>query len=342
MKSKKFNLAIIMMVVAAIISVAVVSCKKEDNKTTKSETQVDNMSSIDNMDEYLISFKNKLLSAQKGEETISLEQAERDLGNLLNFDFGDANYATNVLYKDTLYAELPLEQGEVDLSRLATVYQAVFDQVREAYHEVDLPEKSVYSISCSSNESKGESINLVVILTIRAYDETSGYTANTSTGWRAGNRAGTCDGQLVGICGAPETLINLLRNNMGMYACANGGRIYFTDDTLGYISSDLNVNPGMADPNSPSGSRLWFKSSPLGNLQNTCIPYDELMYYYNQAQHLAYTHGNLFEPAAVPSDHVVTEYRYITYHQYEAGSVAYWKLHIQHAKSNCTDYEPAI
>ena len=332
--------AIIVMFVAAIVSIAVISCKKEKQEQAL-ENNEQTVQVADNMDEYLISFKKRLLSAQKGDETISLEQAERDLGNLLNFDFGDANYATNVLHKDTLYAELPLEQGEVDLSRLATVYLSVFDQVRDAYHEVDLPEKSVYSISCSSNESKGESVNLVVILTIRAYDETSGYTANTGTGWRAGNRAGTCDGQLVNICGAPETLINLLRNNMGVYACANGGRLYFTDDTISFISSDLNVNPGMADPNSPSGSRLWFKRSPSGNLQNTCIPYDDLMYYYNQATHLAYTHGSLFQPA-VPSDHVVTEYRYITYHQYLGGTVAYWHLDIKHAKPNCSDYEPAF
>lgn len=95
MKKRNLTFAIFAMAVATIVLAAFVSCKKDSEPKT-SESKTSEMSASDsNMDEYLISFKKKLLSAQKAEETISLEQAQRDLGNLLNFDFGDANFVTD-------------------------------------------------------------------------------------------------------------------------------------------------------------------------------------------------------------------------------------------------------
>lgn len=65
MKKSKTLIAIIAMVIVAT-AVAVVSCKKEkqEQKSNNVEQSVQNS---DNMDEYLMSFKKKLLSAQKGE-----------------------------------------------------------------------------------------------------------------------------------------------------------------------------------------------------------------------------------------------------------------------------------
>lgn len=74
--------------------IAMVSCKKEKQGQMLNNNELVVLQ-VDNMDEYLMAFKKKLLSAEKGGETISIKQAERDLGNLLNFDFGDANYASD-------------------------------------------------------------------------------------------------------------------------------------------------------------------------------------------------------------------------------------------------------
>lgn len=339
---RKIRFFIATLLVVAAVSAAVVSCKKEKQDSSLSSNTEQAVLSANNMDEYLVSFKNKLLLAQKGDETISLEQAQRDLSNLLNFDFGDANYATNVFHHDTLYSKLTTTSGEVDLSQLATTYQTILDQVRNAYYQVNLPEKSIYSIFCTFGESKEGLIDVIVILTIRAFDEsTLGNTVSSLVDWRAGNRAGTCDDQLVGIWGAPEEVLDMLHNSMGQWGCANGGRVYFTEATYSIITSDLNLFPEMADPNAPRGSRLFFKYDLLNDIYNTCLPYSEIVYYYNQARQLADSLGNSFVPA-VPSDHVVTEYRYITYLQYYAGHVGYWKLDIEHAKLNCTGSQPII
>ena len=110
MKTRKLSFAIIVMAIGAI-AVAVVSCKKEKHEQTTNKMEQSAQSS-ENTDEYLISFKEKLLSAQKGDESITIEQAQLDLGNLLNFDFGDAKYASNVYEYDTLYIALETN-GEV-------------------------------------------------------------------------------------------------------------------------------------------------------------------------------------------------------------------------------------
>ena len=147
MKKSRLFLAIIAMAIIAT-TVAAVSCKKEKQEQALNNSE-QNAPCFDNMDEYLISFKNKLLSAQKGEEIISLEQAQRDLGNLLNFDFGDANYATNTIHYDTLSTKLTLtNDGQVDLSQLAATYVNLQNQVQNAFNLVNLPEKTVYSILC--------------------------------------------------------------------------------------------------------------------------------------------------------------------------------------------------
>ncbi len=339
---KKRKVFIAALLVAAAVSVAVVSCKKEKHETSSSNNTEQAVQSADNMDEYLISFKKKLLSAQKGDETISIEQAQQDLGNLLNFDFGDANYATNVFYVDSIYAKLSVEESMVDLSQLALTYQMLFEQIMNDYFLVDLPEKSVYSIYCSFDDSncKADSVDVLIILTIRAYDEDLNNEEYTQEGWRARNKAGTCDGQLVGVWGAPEDILARLRNNMGEWACANGGRVYFTEETYSWIGAN---ESSMIDANAPRGRRLFYMAEELSfiDLGLTCLDHNEMEYYYGQACILPSILGNSFHPA-VPSNHVVTNYRYITFHNYDMGNVAYWRLDIAHAKLNCSGSQPVV
>ena len=333
MKCEKFNLAIIMMVVAAFISVAVVSCKK-DNETTKSETQVDNMSSIDNMDEYLTSFKNKLLTAQKGEETISLEQAERDLGNLLNFDFGDANYASNVYEYDTLNIALETNGNNVDLLQLANAYNEAFVAIVKAYHKVDLLDKSVYCITCNILESSSkdsDSDNVEVVVVYRGYNDNA---SNEDTeGWRPKNKGGTCSGDLIGIWGAPEVVSSMLNNNAGEYACVNGSRIYFTEICTSYTNP---IAEDLSDPNSPCGYRLYL--SWQSNQNHVCLPVSECLYYYNQARLLKSQRGyfNNYPSNHLPL-HCNIRHTDASYGTSQPPILPYiWILEVKHGKPNCT------
>lgn len=331
MKKSRLFLAIIAMAIIAT-TVAAVSCKKEKQEQALNNSE-QNAPCFDNMDEYLISFKNKLLSAQKGEEIISLEQAQRDLGNLLNFDFGDANYATNTIHYDTLSTKLTLtNDGQVDLSQLAATYVNLQNQVQNAFNLVNLPEKTVYSILCFfDNNNKNNEIQVTSILATRAYEES---TTNPDD-WRAGNHAGKCNGTLVGFWGAPEQIVSMFHSNLGGWACENG-RVYFSEEGQCWIESN---ESGMYDSNSPSYHRLFYRHDPTGqlNLNNTCLSYSELLYYYNQTLSLHSTCGQYFHPTSFPSGHVVTDY-YIEYKESSYGShkTAWWKIYYWHAKLNCT------
>lgn len=340
MKNKKLSLAVLIMAITAFVSVTVISCKKDrdEQRTTNKEQEIQ---SADNMDDYLISFKEKLLSAQKGGETVCLEQAQQDLGNLLNYDFGDANYATNIFQNDTLKGKVKLTNGQVELAQLALTYLNMAQQVREKFHQVNLPNKSVYSITSSfDNSDKNNDVDVTIVLTTRGYSETE--IERSFTGWRSGNRKGTCEGLLVGVRGAPEVVTDRLNDNMGEISCANGGRVYFTEQETSYKDSK---DSDMLDNNTDSGHKLYFGATYYQNLDlsTICLSEAELNRYYNNATNLINTHGNTFYPI-IPSDHLALQY-YISYMEDISGTglkIAYWRIFIYHGKANCTDSQPDL
>lgn len=330
---KKFNFifAIAMMVVAAA-SVAVVSCKK-DNASQTSESKTVEMSASDsNMDEYLISFKKRLLSAQKGGESISPEQAQRDLGNLLNFDFGDTNYESNVYQVDTVHVKLTLTNGQIDLSDLAVTYNNAVQSILDIYHNIDLPEKSISSISCHfcEPESKeGESEDVEIIVVSRGYSSiTPAMYTHDTLDWRPKNFAGTCDGQFVGLYGAPEIITRWIYWSRNTLTCPNGGRMYLTDvdhwQTKGYRHFDTGT--GLF--------KIYTSFEP--NMDLACVTHDEMEYHYTQILDLY--HQQPFGNHRI--DHVTITDCYV--HQgwipglNEVLDFYTWQVTIRHGKVNCT------
>ncbi len=336
MKTRKLSFAIIAMAIAAI-TVAVVSCKKEKQEQITNKME-QNAQSSENMDEYLISFKEKLLSAQKGDESISIEQAQADLGNLLNFDFGDANYASNVYEYDTLYIPLETIGNSVDILQLAKAYNEAFVAIVKAYPKVDLPEKSVYCITCNILESSSkdsDSDNVEVVVVYRGYNEN---TSNEDTeGWRPKNKGGTCSGELIGIWGAPEVVSSMLNNNAGEYACANGSRIYFTDTWTSYTNP---IAEDLSDPNSPCGHRLYL--SWQSNQNYVCLPMSECVYYYNQARYLKSEreYFNNYPSNHLPL-HCTIRHTDACYGTCQPPMLPYiWILEVKHGKPNCSGTNP--
>jgi hypothetical protein len=295
---KPFFISIICLMAAAF-AVAVVSCKKENENTTQEAPTTEKVAA-DNMDEYLMAFKKKLLSAQKGDETLSIEQAQSDLGNLLNFDFGDANYATNEVQYDTLFVPLRLVEGKVDLAQLAGTYHRAFIQVREVYGKVDIPEKSVLYISCSiNNKAKdSESTDVMIILATRGLIGITMKTSFDSTdNWRVCDSLGKCDGTCVGD-DHMTMLKKVYENNRPLLGCPNG-RVYFTDIWDEGIVSALNYQENDPDIHYNYGYRLW---CGLGSEAiSHCVEYPEMQYYYNNFVEI------MEYEAYRPQGHVVTD-----------------------------------
>lgn len=332
MKKKSFLIATLLVVMAT--AVAVVSCKKEkqDQNSNGSEQTVQNS---DNMDEYLISFKKKLLSAEKGDETITLEQAERDLGNLLNFDFGDANYATDVFQHDTLHAKLTLTaDGQVDLSQLAVTYGNVIDGIIETYHGVSLPEKSVYGITCRFNETEskeGELRDVEIVVITRGLTNGNNFFYDPLD-WKPQNEAGTCDGQHYGY-GAPEIIERWIRDAQNHMECENGGRIYYTD------CGNWNISGYQTYDSQNDCFKIYTDIDP--NHNTNCVTHEEMVYYFNNI--LAYWNNAGFpshEIFFVRIDYVNVSHAYVNGQLMQFFHC--WLVRIEHRKPNCSGTNPLV
>lgn len=281
MKNNRFSLAICAMAVAVIVSAIIVSCKK-DAKTQQSKALANELPEIGDMNEYLTSFKKSLLSARKGDKTITLEQAQRDLGNLLNFDFGDANYSSNIFQCDTINTHLIVTDGMVDLFQLATTYNDASNQIAKTYELVNIPEKSVYTIECSIQHNG----NVQLLLTTRGMDLCSKnmkqvtinpnkMTIDTTDCWTVFFGRGKCDGTDMGY-DHTSVLQLVYLNNLGTYYCPTGS-LYYSDIAQGTI--DALLYPETGAPQYNQGYRLWV--GDYMEFHYGIVPYPEMIYYYN-------------------------------------------------------------
>lgn len=146
MKNNKFLITICAMVVAIIISITVVSCKKETQgnlMNNKNESvQTFNPREIEDMNAYLKGFKQKMQSATKGDdEALSLEDAAWHLSSLANYEFANANVEYDDVRFDTLYANVNIINGTILLSDLAETYQTVSSNIEKFYNGLALDNK---------------------------------------------------------------------------------------------------------------------------------------------------------------------------------------------------------
>ena len=321
----------------AVTTITIVSCQK-DKQTGKENGRsiLSENEKTDNMDEYLLSFKDKLLNATKDGETIGVEQALLDMGNLLNFDFGDANNATNIFLFDTLYAQLPLTNGMVYLSDLATTYNNAFTQILNSYRALDLPDKSVYAISCNLDET-GDNNNTEKVCFIVKYrgfarnDIFGTFNGHDTLSWHPTYWGGSCDDPTIEYGGAADMEI-WLNHSQPEFNCINGGRFYFTEygcwGKKGYDTYDSVAN------------RYKIFTEYTYQIDTVCISHEDMEYYYSNI--LDYFNqekpsGHIMDQAhvlctviSIPPDNP----------DHHPGDCWFWWVSIYHGKGNCTDIEP--
>lgn len=281
-KSKSIPAIMAVAIIAMAImttTVIVVSCKKDKQETTINHTGLTTQS-FETIDEYLKAFKDELLLAKKGEVIISLEQAEQDLGNLLNYDFGDANHATNLVRNDTINIPVKLVDGKVDLSQLAVAYKAAQKEVISVFNIIDFPDKSVLSILCRiiQNNRDENAGDVQIILTTRGIDPFAIIQVgiDSTDNWRVGFGDGKCDGSHIGEDHATR-LEELATYTYGSYTC--NGRVYYSNVTNATFTSDEFPRTSPNDPYYNEGYRLWYDT--YGNQTGFhCVDYQELYYYY--------------------------------------------------------------
>ena len=161
---KKQHLLIATLLVVAAVSVAVVSCKKEDVKALSANNAKETFDprQIEDMNAYLKDFKNRMLSAAKGEdEVLSLDEAAWHLSSLANYEFANANVEYDDVRFDTLYSIVTITDGSVLLSDLALAYQNTGSIIYKFYNDHLLDNMQFRLIKVSLYENGNLTISLI-------------------------------------------------------------------------------------------------------------------------------------------------------------------------------------
>ena len=223
MKNKHLVLAIVTMAVAAILSIAVVSCKKDTTSemvsgTSESPAAFD-PSHITDMNAYLKDFKQRMKTSKDG-ETLTLEEAAWHLSSLANYDFGHANVEYDDIRFDTLYGTVTVTDGTIMLSDLAAAYEQISTDIDLFYHTLSLENKHFRFIGCQISEQG--SIAVPIITTFSSMEK-----------WHFFADSSFCDIYLddntiyYANTVAVQTLTNLFNLIIGKNTDPNSGRIYY-------------------------------------------------------------------------------------------------------------------
>lgn len=165
MKNNKIFLSISAMVVAAFVSVAIVSCKKEDNAALSGQKQTKeafNVPQVEDMNAYLKDFKQKMQSADKNDdEALLLDEAAWHLASMANYDFGIVNVVFDEVRFDTLYTHVNVMNGTVLLSDLGEAYENIHNDIGCFFEKLNLIEKHLRFIDAEIAEDGYAVISLV-------------------------------------------------------------------------------------------------------------------------------------------------------------------------------------
>lgn len=313
----------------AVAAVAIVACTKEkEAKIAQNSGEMVIVSKEDDMSAYLKKFKEKMQSASKGDETLSLEDARWHLEAVLNYTYGDAGHEISDIQCDTFYYELHTDGDEVTLTQLNEAFNALSSDVERAYHNCDFPEKSILAIQTSfDNGSKDGDDVIIQIIT-----EISGVTFpisvmlfDSTDYWYEDDCSGKC-GEYVGTyleTGAVQQLQYRINLNLPNHSCGSGS-VYFTD--IEYVEFEDGMVLNMPDPNSPHGYRIPYISR-LSNEAPICFSPEDMNYYLVQGIQIAYE----FAPQRKSIINMTNEYYLavpINYHKaYHHYKYFYGRLH---------------
>lgn len=161
---KKTIMCVAALIVAAIVSVTVVSCKKESlaslQKQDNPTKEFFNPQEIEDMNAYLKDFKQKMIES-KADESLGIDEAAWHLSSLFNYDFANANVECDDVRFDTIYNTVTVTDGSIQLSDLAQVYEKAGIDIDKFYHSLNVGNKHFRFIGVSISETGIVTVSLV-------------------------------------------------------------------------------------------------------------------------------------------------------------------------------------
>ena len=172
MKNSRFFLAILAMAVTAIVSIAVVSCKKENQDASLNNPQpvkTFTAPQIDDMNAYLKDFKQRMQASKDG-ETLTLEEAAWHLSCLANVDFCRVNVEYDNFQFDTIDMQVNVTNGAMLMSDLCTAYEQMCTEIQQFKKGFNHFDQNLYFIKVSINAEGNAKIALMTSYTNSSKD----------------------------------------------------------------------------------------------------------------------------------------------------------------------------
>lgn len=174
---KSINFGIAAFLIAAIVSVTVASCKKENfaslQKQDKPTKEHFNPQEIEDMNAYLKDFKQKMMES-KADESLGIDEAAWHLSSLFNYDFANANVECDDVRFDTIYNTVTVTDGSIQLSDLAQLYEKAGTDIDKFYNSLMLENKHFRFIDVSISET-----GTVTVAMVTTYSYCSKYWGDT-------------------------------------------------------------------------------------------------------------------------------------------------------------------
>ena len=312
-----------------IVAAIIIACTKEkETIVSQSAIETITVSKEDDMSAYLKQFKEKMQSATKGDETLSLEDARWHLEAVLNYTYGDAGHQTSDIQCDTIQSKLQTNEGIVTLSDINQAFNHISQKVEQTIANCPLPNKSILSIQTRLiDERESGCITLQSLIKKRGltpfpihwYVDSTDYWYENDYSGKCGPYEGTCSGQ-----GAVQVIEEKIDFNKPITICTHGC-LYYTD--YQYITIDESIAWNMHDDNSPHGYRVQCIICPI-NEAPVCFSPEDMNYYINEGLKLS----NEFCPSGKVLYDMSNVYMYgvpIGWH------VAFHQYTFEYAKPNC-------
>lgn len=279
MKKSGFFLAILAMVVTAIVSIAVVSCKKENQDASLNNPQLAKTFTapqIDDMNAYLKDFKQRMQTSKDG-ETLTLEEAAWHLSSLANYDFANVTDEYASIRFDTLYINVTLTDGAVFIGDLNAGYTLLSNAIAHYLQSIDFENANIRYIDVAISETG----SVTAILSVTFEWEHTWYYEDVFDARYHCYEYFSCDSvyRASGLGRSElERILNLIESHSILSVGQNHGRVYYTQSReIDYLYSE-NIDPY----GSPSflNSRLLASTiaeDPIIDLENMCYYLDSYL-----------------------------------------------------------------
>lgn len=311
---KHKSILAVTLVVVTIISVLVISCRKDNEENRHEKRPIETDFELSEMDKTMIDFGEKLKTSSKGSEAMPFANAINTLTNYQNFSLCDASFFSTDMQRDTFEVAVNVIDGNILLSELNRVYQSSKNVILAKKEELSGNQTTIYSVRMIPQVQRDINMDsytgTINVSVVSKMSDAKGSPLNpslfdTTEYWYDFEYLGKC-GSYVGLCVGRDCVTELnskFASNMPVYTCAPGYRVYFTHFADYYLTST-----GLPDSNSPNQHYAlpWRSEDDPA----VCVSPSDMNYYLNVLEGIRTSYETTNYPTQI-TDYTLTESSYV-------------------------------